>query len=220
VKPTSGAVEQRNAPESAGLSVDGKGVRGFIPYNIESRDLGGWREIMAAGSLRDADMSELVATVDHAGVPLARFPTTLTVEDRSDGLHWSLELPESRADVREAVERGDLRSASWRMIVDRDRWDGDVRHVEAVRQLRDVAIVTTPAYAEARAEYRAAPEPPPGEPAKPVQKENTMEVEDRQEGAPAGGLRVEDRAAHESEQPLEARVVDAIRAVKTRSSTC
>ncbi len=144
--PQRGSIEQRSAPEQTALTVDGRRLRGVIPYGLESRDLGGWREVMAPGSLREADLTGLVATDDHAGVPLARFPATLEVEDRGDGLHWSLDLPASRADVREAVERGDLRSASWRMIVARDRWEGDVRHVESVAARRDVAVVTTPAY--------------------------------------------------------------------------
>ena len=74
----------------------------------------------------------------------------LAVEDRDDGLHWSVELPESRADVREAVQRGDLQATSWRMVVARDEWRGSVRHVHEIAELRDVSVVTSPAYAEAR----------------------------------------------------------------------
>ena len=99
---------------------------------------------MAPGCLADTDLSDLICTVDHAGVPLGRFPTTLEVEDRDDGLHWSLDLPETRSDVREAVERGDLKASSWRMIVGRDRWEGRTRVVEAVQSLRDVASSRRP----------------------------------------------------------------------------
>ncbi len=218
--PQRGSIEQRSAPEQTALTVDGRRLRGVIPYGLESRDLGGWREVMAPGSLREADLTGLVATVDHAGVPLARFPATLEVEDRADGLHWSLDLPASRADVREAVERGDLRSASWRMIVGRDRWDGDVRHVEQVAELRDVSVVTTPAYAEARAEYRAAP-PNPSHPSRPShdqaaeeRQEDIMRTEDRESG---GGLAVEDRATA-AEPTVEDRVLDAIRSINPGES--
>ena len=113
IRPEPGAVEERSLPE---LTVDAEArkLRGRIPYNAESRDLGGWREIIHAGALNGADLGDLVVTVDHAGVPLGRHPRTLDVEDRDDGLHWSCEPPRSRADVLEAVERGDLRDTSWR----------------------------------------------------------------------------------------------------------
>jgi HK97 family phage major capsid protein len=211
-RPTVGTLEERTAPPIAPApAVDGRRLRGVIPYGVESRDMGGWREVMQRGSLAKANTSDLVATVDHAGVPLARFPTTLEIEHRDDGLHWSLELPESRAEIREAIERGDLRSTSWRMVVGKDRWSGNVRHVEEVRELRDVAIATNPAYAEARAEYRARPETetPPPDPAA------TEEEPVKPEEKPAGGLTVEDRAAppEGEERTVEQRVVDAIRSV-------
>jgi HK97 family phage major capsid protein len=179
---------------------------------------------MARGSLTNADTADLVATVDHGGVPLARFPTTLALEDRDDGLHWSLELPSARADVREAVERGDLRATSWRMVVGRDEWRGDVRHVAEVAELRDVSLVTNPAYSEARAEYRGAPEPTTENTsavadtttaAEPQGDEN-MQTEDRDEQSEqrdGGGLAVEDRAA-EAGPTIEQRVLDGLRSVR------
>ena len=45
------------------------------------------------------------------------------------------------------------------MIVGRDEWRGNVRHVHEIAELRDVAVVTNPAYAAAAVEYRAAPQP-------------------------------------------------------------
>ena len=113
-RPKPGQVEQRTAPET---TVEGKRLRGRIPYGVESRDLGGWREIIEPDALHGAKLDDLIATVDHVGIPIGRYPTTLDVEDRTDGLHWAVSLPESRSDVREAVERGDLRAGSWRMVV-------------------------------------------------------------------------------------------------------
>lgn len=217
-RPTPGALEERALPEAPAPTVDGRRLHGVIPYGVESRDLGGFREVMERGSLTAARTEDLVATVDHAGVPLARFPTTLEIEDRDDGLHWSLDLPESRSDVREAVERGDLRSTSWRMIVARDRWAQNVRHVEAVAELRDVAIVTNPAYAEARAEYRAAPEPEPDPPAEPAPEPPQPDPEATMpETNPAGGLTVEDRTAAD-EPTIEARILEAVRSVRRGES--
>jgi HK97 family phage prohead protease len=149
-RPRAGQLEQRSEP----ITVDGRRLRSRIPYGVESRDMGGWTEVVDRGALDATVLDDLVATVDHVGVPIGRHPTTLTLEDRDDGLHWAVDPPRSRADVLEAVERGDLRAGSWRMRVGRDRWEGDVRHIEAIAELRDVAIVTTPAYPSAAVELR------------------------------------------------------------------
>jgi hypothetical protein len=82
-------VEQRAAPD---VAVEGRRLRGVIPYDVESRDLGGWRERIAAGALAGAELGDLVATLDHAGVPLGRYPGTLVLEERADGVHWAVEL--------------------------------------------------------------------------------------------------------------------------------
>jgi len=197
-RPENGDLEQRAAPTGA-PTMDGPRLRGLVPYGVESRDLGGWREVIEPGALRNARLDDLVATVDHGGVPIARHPGTLQLEDRSDGMHWSLELPESRSDVREAVTRGDLCAGSWRMIVARDEWRGNVRHVHEVSELRDVSVVSSPAYSASVVEHRSAPDAPPAGPTPgPAQR--------------TGGLRVEDRA-QQSGPTLESRVISALRSV-------
>src|SRR4051794_31588332 len=91
-RPVPGQVEERTAPDTI---VDGKRLHGVIPYSVESRDLGGWREVIEPGALHTAKLEDLVATVDHAGIPIGRYPTTLALEDRADGAHWYVALPES-----------------------------------------------------------------------------------------------------------------------------
>lgn len=208
-KPKAGEVEQRSAP-SAELTIEGNRLCGLIPYGIESRDLGGWTEVIEPGALAGADMSDLVATLNHAGIPLGRFDSTLTIEDRDDGLSWSCELPEGPTgqDVRAAVERGDLRESSWRMVVGKDSWTGTTRRISEIRSLRDVAVVTTGAYpADAtRVELRERPEPPAPTPPNPQE----TEVKDRENRG--GGLVVEDRAA-DLNPDIETRIYDAMRGV-------
>jgi len=199
-RPKPGTLEQRTAPDA---TVDGKRLRGVIPYGVESRDLDGWREIIMPGALAGAKLDDLVATVDHVGIPIGRYPTTLDLEDRADGAHWSVSLPESRSDVREAVQRGDLRAGSWRMRVARDSWDGDLRRIHEISELRDVSIVTSPAYPSAVTEYRStdpgeAQEDTMGTEPEKQTETATAVVEDR--AAPTtGGLQVEDRIAVTSE---------------------
>jgi HK97 family phage prohead protease len=202
-RPMVGQVEERQAPA---LEVDGRKIRGKIPYGVESRDLGGFREVIEAGALNQTQLDDLVVTVDHVGLPLGRYPGTLELEDRSDGLHWSVDPPKSREDIREAVERGDLKAGSWRMVVGRDEWRGDVRHVLEIAQLRDVSVVTRPAYDAASVELRSAEDndgavghQKEGKGmAEEANKEGGLQVEDRHvkqddESYPAGSLRVEDR---------------------------
>jgi HK97 family phage major capsid protein len=223
-RPTPGQVEERQAPA---LEADGRRIRGRIPYGVESRDLGGWREVIEAGALNRADLGDLVATVDHVGLPLGRYPSTLQIEDRSDGMHWSVDPPASRADVREAIERGDLRGGSWRMIVGRDEWRGDVRHVHESKALRDVALVTTGAYpADAAAVELRSQEPNKAQPAEEVttmaeQAEQTTQqtetaeqpVEDRSQPT-AGALQVEQRQETTETRSYDEIVVASIRDVQ------
>jgi len=208
-KPTAGEVEQRSAPDVALTVAEGR-LRGVIPYNTESRDLGGWTEVIEPGALACADMDDLVATLNHQGVPLGRFDSTLQIEDRDDGLHWSVELGDgpTAQDVRAAVERGDLRESSWRMVVGKDSWTGNTRRITEIRSLRDVAVVTTGAYpADAtRVEIRERPEPP----APTTHQEEVPMKPNRENGG--GGLAVEDRQ-ETGGADIESRVLDAMAAV-------
>ena len=49
-RPTAGDVEERTAT----VEVADKRIRGLIPYGVESRDLGGWTEIIEPTAFRDA----------------------------------------------------------------------------------------------------------------------------------------------------------------------
>jgi HK97 family phage major capsid protein/HK97 family phage prohead protease len=197
-RPAVGEVEKRTFE----VSTEGKKIRGVIPYGVESKDMGNWTEIIEPGALRQADLDDLVARVDHAGVPIGRYPKTLELDDRTDGLHWSVVPPESRADLREAIQRGDLRAGSWEMVIDRDRWDGDTRHVEAIAELRDVSVVSSPAYPASAVEYRAAPttteEKTVNEERDTEEQLSSEEKEVEERSAlpnHAGSLKVEDRQA-------------------------
>jgi HK97 family phage prohead protease len=198
-------IEERAAPDNAPPPrLVGNKLVGLIPYNVESRDLGGWRERLASGCLTGTAKDSLVATLNHdVSRLLGRYPTTLTTEDRDDGLAWECELPNGPTgqDVREAVARGDLNGTSWRMIVGRDRWDGDVRVVEEIRELRDVAVVTHAAYPTS-VELRSRPDTQPQEDRTMDENEDT-EQENKEGREPeqtrGGTLTVEDRSARTDE---------------------
>jgi HK97 family phage prohead protease len=209
-RPKPGTVEERTAP-SAAPTVDGRKLRGLIPYGVESRDMGGWREVIDRGALDGAKLDDLIATREHdRSKLLGRHPTTLQAEDRSEGFAWAAELPNSPVgeDVRVAVERGDLRSTSWRMVVAKDRWDGDVRHVEQIAELLDVTVTAAPAYTAAVAELRSQPDPAEGqedtmaETAEQTPTTPPSQPEDRTTTTTTtGGLHVEDRVAVTADRP-------------------
>ena len=215
-RPTPGSIEQRTALDAPTPTIDGRRLHGVIPYSVESRDLGGFTEIIEPGALTGADLTDLIATREHdRSKLLGRHPSTLTVEDRADGFAWSVELPASPVgeDVRVAVQRGDLRSTSWRMVVGRDRWVGDVRHVEQIAELHDVCVTAAPAYGDAApAEYRSSSEPELAV-TPPAIEENIVQTEDRTATieAPVGGLAIEDRNA--ATPTVEERIADGLRSV-------
>lgn len=210
-RPKPGVIEDRSAQEAGAPVLDGRKLRGFIPYGVESRDMGGWREVIDQGALDNADLSDLIATREHdRSKLLGRHPTTLTTEDRADGFSWAVELPDSPVgeDVRVAVERGDLRHSSWRQIVKRDYWDGDVRHVAEIAALADVTVTAAAAYPSAAAELRSQPDPAEGQEdtmadtaettAAAVTTDTTTtatnaSAEDRSTTTTSPGLQVEDR---------------------------
>jgi HK97 family phage major capsid protein/HK97 family phage prohead protease len=175
-RPRAGQVETRSSDT---LNIADKRIRGLVPYGVQSRDMGGWREVIDNTAFRNTDFSELRAVIDHKGTPLARYPKTLELEDRSDGLAWSIDPPQSRADVVEAVQRGDMNSGSWRMKVAKDRWDGEVRHVQEISHLYDVTLVGAelPAYPSAAVEYRSQPAPGQEEPIMADQAEDRSGLE-------------------------------------------
>ena len=91
-RPQPGEVEERSLGD---VSVEGRTVHGKIPYSVASRDLGGWREVIEPGSLRNADLSDLVLTINHSdGVPLGRFPGTISLAGL--GRRHALELHAAR----------------------------------------------------------------------------------------------------------------------------
>jgi phage head maturation protease len=218
-RPTPGAVEERSAPHPAAApTIDGRKLRGLIPYGVESRDMGGWTEIIDKGALDGAELGDLIATREHdRSKLLGRYPTTLSVEDRDDGFAWAADLPSSPVgeDVRVAVERGDLRASSWRMVVGRDYWTGDVRHVAEISHLLDVTTTAAPSSAAAAAELRSRPNPAEAEEdnamADTAEQQNTT-TEDRsfsENNTPVGstgatsstgGLQVEDRVTITNER--------------------
>jgi HK97 family phage prohead protease len=136
-------------------------IEGYaLVFNSESRDLGGFTEIIMPEALKGADLSEVVARTHHDNnFLLARTQSKtlkLSVDER--GLKYSFEAPNTTAgnDLLELVARGDIYESSFAFTIDRknggetweDRGDGKpyLRTITAMDKIYDVAPVVTAAY--------------------------------------------------------------------------
>ena len=191
---------------------DERKLRGLVPYGVETRDLGGWREVIDPGALDGAQLDDLIATVDHDRHAARPHPTTLELEDRDDGLHWSVEP--ARVSRRRRPRSGRTRRPARRLVADgrRARRVGR-RRPPRPRDRRAAATSRSsprPAYAAAAVELRSQPDPAEGQEdtmadtARDATEHVETNTEDR--AAPAqGGLQVEDRVTVTNEPPARAR---------------
>lgn len=85
---------------------------------------------------------------------LGRFPTTMRLTVDEKGLRYECLLPESRADIAESIERGDLKGSSFSFICadGGERWSTEngqsIRVVTKIKSLLDCGPVTYPAYGD------------------------------------------------------------------------
>lgn len=229
------ATEQRTVDvEVEGVQTEGRTLRGYAAvFDVLSDDLGGFRERIAPGAFADVLSDDVRLLVDHDGVPLARTKAgTLRLSEDARGLRFDADLPETTAarDLRESVSRGDVDGASFRFTVGEEQWDGDVRTIVKVAELRDVCIATFPAYPAASIELRSSNQPtggsaarkgPPMDPqdtgadtAENTENTETTETTETTEQrsapaqpdpaapAPAGSLRVEERTSSSARRGL------------------
>lgn len=143
---------------------DSRGIEGYTAvFESDSQDLGGFIERIEPGAFAESlERSDPVALFNHnSDLILGRLGAgTLELSEDDRGLFYSVpELPASRADVLEAVQRGDVAGNSFAFIVDTDRWekrDGDhVRIIEKFARLIDVGPVVHPAYLDTVVAARA-----------------------------------------------------------------
>jgi HK97 family phage prohead protease len=86
---------------------------------------------------------------------LGRYPTTLRMKVDEMGLRYEIKMPESRRDLMESIERGDIRGSSFSFVVSPggEEWSAEegrsIRTVKSIASLIDVGPVTFPAYPDA-----------------------------------------------------------------------
>ena len=130
-------------------------VSGHAAVFNEEANIGGmFREKITPGAFANAiGRDDVVFLVNHEGLPLARTRSgTLTLKEDERGLYMETELDADDPDVRAVVpkmKRGDLDKMSFAFRVVKEEWDesGDIPlRTITEAMLRDVSIVTNPAY--------------------------------------------------------------------------
>lgn len=153
------------AEESSAVSGEQYGILTGHPvvYN-EWTDLGCFFEIIEAGALDGADLTDVRFLVNHdlSKIPLARSRRNnmgrntmqLTPDSRGLSLDWVKLDINSNADARalySAVERRDVDGMSFCFVIDADAWE-DIdsnhpkRHITKIKKVIEVSAVTFPAY--------------------------------------------------------------------------
>lgn len=150
---TPGRVEVRAA------AAEKRTIGGYAAkFNKPSQNLGGFIEVIDPAAFNDSrgrDWPDVLARYNHddnmlLGTTAAR---TLRLDVDGTGLLYDVDLPASRADVHELVQRGDVAKSSFAFRVvgdDGDEWglseqNFPQRTLKSV-QLVDVAPVNIPAY--------------------------------------------------------------------------
>lgn len=107
-------------------------------------------EVIKAGAFRNAieSKADIIATFNHSDRLLGRTASgTLRLAEDSHGLRMDIDLPESAADLKELVKRGDIAGASFTFVPRKggQAWDGNTRTLTDVF-LYEVGPVIMPAY--------------------------------------------------------------------------
>ena len=133
-----------------------------IVYNSRT-NLGEFDEIIDAGALDNADLTDIRFLVNHdtSMIPLARSRrnngnSTMKLTPDADGLNLDFvkldtENNSDASSLYSAVSRGDITGMSFMFFVDGENWenldsDHPTRHITAISRVLEVSAVTWPAY--------------------------------------------------------------------------
>lgn len=152
------AVERRSFSE---IRSKGRRLEGYAAtFGSEAR-IGSFVETIAPGAFRSALASDVLALLDHdTGKVLGRTRSgTLRLSEDSQGLAFSLDLPETQAgsDALALAERGDLGGMSFGFTVPKggESWTGEKRTLREIG-LKEISVVSAwPAYPDTSLALRA-----------------------------------------------------------------
>ena len=139
-----------------------------IKFGQRSKKLGNYYEIIDARALDGVDLTDVKALVDHdySKVLGRTLSNTLSLEIDNIGLKFEIELADTTYanDLYKSVERGDINECSFGFQINEtdrnsttvERIDSDtyLRTVKKIKELREISIVSLPAYASTSAEIK------------------------------------------------------------------
>lgn len=146
-----------------GLEVAAGGLQGYAAvFGSRANIAGEFEEEFRAGAFEEVLGADVLALLDHdRRVILGRTPLTLRLKQDTRGLRYEIpQLAESRRDVLEAVQRGELRGSSLTFGVKNAdvTWERGgslpLRVIHRVSRLVDVGPTPTPAYADTNVQAR------------------------------------------------------------------
>jgi uncharacterized protein len=144
---------------------DGKKIiRGYpIVFNKLSEDLGGFKEEVAPEAVaRTIEKDDIRALFNHdSNYVLGRNKAgTLRLAPDERGLGFEIDIPETQwaRDLQESIKRGDITGGSFGFRVNNEQWNSEKGKIPVRRlldiSLRDVSIVTFPAYPQTSVKTR------------------------------------------------------------------
>lgn len=136
-------------------------------FGQRSNPIWGVIEVIEAGAFDDILDNDVRALINHEGLPLARTKSgTLSIGVDKTGLFFEFEAPDTERgnELVTLIERGDVAECSFAFRLDPSGYryveeDGMlIRYISHVAALRDVSLVTYPAYPQTSADVQRSAE--------------------------------------------------------------
>ena len=148
---------------------DRKYIEGYaLKFGIESKDLGGFKEIIERSALDNADLSDVVALFNHnPNYVLARKNAdvdTLQIIVDDTGLFYRFEVDEEVSYIKDLylnIRKGNISKSSFAFRINEDgqKWEKRstdyLRTITGFKGIYDVSPVTVPAYDDTFSGVRA-----------------------------------------------------------------
>lgn len=164
-------ISERVSPDSLGSKTDGANrvITGYaIKFNQRSKRLGNYYESIDRHALDGVDLTDVKCLIDHDySKILGRTKAgtlTLTVDDIGLKFEVILANVTYANDLYQSIERQDVNECSFGFTVDESNrtaqevsrlTDGSyLRTVKKIKELREISIVTLPAYGNTSAEIK------------------------------------------------------------------
>ncbi|MBZ3642436.1 HK97 family phage prohead protease [Enterococcus casseliflavus] len=139
-----------------------------IKFGQRSKKLGNYYEIIDSRALDNVDLTDVKGLVDHdySKVLGRTLSNTLILEVDEIGLKFEIELADTSYanDLYKSIERGDINECSFGFKIDEtdrnsttvDKLDSNtyLRTVKKIKELREISIVSLPAYENTNAEIK------------------------------------------------------------------